>query len=89
MAYGDFKDSNRRTAIDKVSRNKAISVAKIPKYDGYQRGLTSMVYLFLDKKSSGRIIKIENISNKELTDELHKSMIRTIIKVHSLFIDNI
>ena len=89
MAYGDFKDSNRRTAIDKVSHNKAISVAKIPKYDGYQRGLTSMVYLFFDKKSSGGIIKIENISNKELTEELHKSMIRTLIKVHSLLIDNI
>ena len=44
MAYGDFKDVARRTAADKVLRNKAFNIAKDPKYDGYQRGLASMVY---------------------------------------------
>ena len=38
MAYGDFKDLARRTASDKVLRNKAFNIAKNPKYDGYQRG---------------------------------------------------
>ena len=38
MAYGDFKDLIKRTAADKVLRNKD------PKYDEYQRGLASMVY---------------------------------------------
>ena len=36
MAYGDFKDLNRRTAADKVLRDKAFSTAKNPKSDGYQ-----------------------------------------------------
>ena len=64
MAYGDFKDLNRRTAADKVLRDKAFSIDKNPKYDGYQRGLDSMVYKFFDKKTSGGRIKNENISNR-------------------------
>ena len=51
MAYGDFKDLARRTASDKVLRNKVFNIAKNPKYNGYQRGLASMVYTFFDKKS--------------------------------------
>ena len=38
MAYGDFKDLKRRTASDKILRNKAFNIAKNPKYDGYQEG---------------------------------------------------
>ena len=50
MDYGDFKDLARRAASDKVFRDKAFNTAKNPKYDGYQRGLTSMGYNFFDKK---------------------------------------
>ena len=57
MAYGDFKDLTKRTAADKVLRNKAFNIAKDLKYDGYQRGLTSMVYKFFDKKTAGSGIK--------------------------------
>ena len=46
MAYEDFKDLKRRTASDKVLRYKAFSIAKNPKYDGYQRGPVFMVYNF-------------------------------------------
>ena len=46
MAYGYFKDLTRRTASDKILRDKAFNIAKNPKYDGYQRGLASMVYKF-------------------------------------------
>ena len=42
MAYGDFKDLARRTASDKVLRDKALNIAKNPKYDGYQRALAFM-----------------------------------------------
>ena len=49
MTYGDFKDLAKRTATDKVLKNKAFNIAKNPKYDEYQRGLTSMVYKFFDK----------------------------------------
>ena len=50
-----------------------------------------MVYKFFDKKTSGSGIKNENISNKQLTEELHKPGIRKFNKrkVHSHFIDNI
>ena len=61
------------------------------KYDGYQRGLASMVYKFFDDKNSGSGIKNENISNKELVEELNKPIIRKFNKrkVHSPFVDNI
>ena len=48
MAYGDFKDLTRRTASDKILRDKAFNIAKNWKYDGYQSGLASMVYNFFD-----------------------------------------
>ena len=50
MVYGDFKDLKRRTASDKILRDKAFNIAKNPKYDEYQRGLASMVYKCFDKK---------------------------------------
>ena len=53
MAYRDFKDLARRTAADRFLRDKAFDIAKNPKYDKYQRGMTSIVYKFFDKKSSG------------------------------------
>ena len=46
MHYGDFKDLGRRTQSDKVLKNKASENSSNPKYDGYQRGLASMVYNF-------------------------------------------
>ena len=56
MSYRDFKDIARRRASDKVLRGKVFNIAKNPKYDGYQRGLTSMVYKFFDKKSEVVVI---------------------------------
>ena len=79
MAYEDLK---RRTYTDKVLRNKAFNIGKNPKYDGYQRGLASMVYKFFDKKSTGSGIVNNNNENKEikqniqLAEELHKAIIR-------------
>ena len=51
----------------------------------------SMVYKFFDKKTSGSGIKNENISNKQLAEELHKQVIRKFNKrkAQSPFIDNI
>ena len=51
MAYGDFKDLTRTTASDKILGDKAFNIAKNPKYDGYRRGLASMVYKCLVKKN--------------------------------------
>ena len=69
-----------RIASDKMLRDKAFNIAKNPKYDRYQRGLASMVYKFFDKKTSGSGIKNENISNKELAEDLHKPIIRKFNK---------
>ena len=50
VAYGDFRDLTKRTASDKVLRDKTFKTASDQKYDGYQRGLASMIYKFFDKK---------------------------------------
>ena len=63
VAYGDFQDLTRRTASYKILRYKAFNIAKNPKYDGYQRGLASMVYKFFDKKSTGSGIVNNNNNN--------------------------
>ena len=91
MAYEDFKDLARRTASDKVLRDKAFNIAKNPKYDGYQRGLASMVYKFFDKKSKGSGVNIPLEFNEQLAKELHKPIIRKFKKrkVYSRFKDNI
>ena len=57
ISSGDFKDLTRRTAADKVLRDKVFNIAKDPKYEGYQSGFLSMVYKFSDKKPSGSGIK--------------------------------
>ena len=46
MAYGKYKDLERRTQSDKVLKDKAFEIANNSKYDGYQRGLASIVYVF-------------------------------------------
>ena len=50
MAYDISKDLAKRTQSDKVLRDKAFKIASDPKYDGYQKGLASMVLKFFDKK---------------------------------------
>ena len=63
MAYGKYKDLEKRTQSDKVLKDKAFAIANNPKYDGYQKGLASMVYKFFDKKSNGAGIKLCQINN--------------------------
>ena len=99
MAHWYFKDLKRKTFSDKFLRDKVFNIAKNPKYDGYERGLASMVYKFFDKKSasltdksvSGSGVNIEVTHNKQLAKELHKPIIRNIKKrpVYSGFRDNI
>ena len=60
------------------------------KYDGYQRGLASIVYKFFDKNSSGSGLANNN-ENIQLANELHKTIIKKFNKrkVYSSFKDNI
>ena len=95
MPYGDFKDLARRTASDKVLRDKAFNIAKNPKYDEYQRGIASMVYKLFDKKSKGGGVANNGIKQNRrplnlaalqlerivaALQELHKPIIRNFKK---------
>ena len=89
MVYGKTKDLIKRTQSDKVLKDKAFKIASDPKYDGYKRGLASMVCRVFYKKSSGS--GIINEPNYQLANELHKPIIRKFKKrkVYSFFRDNI
>ena len=77
MAYGDFKDSARRTASDKVLKDLILlKILLNPNYDEYQRGLASTVYKSFDKKSKGSGVIIEVKPSEHLAEELHKSIIK-------------
>ena len=73
MAYGKCKDLSKRTQSDKILKDKAFKISNNPKYDGYQRGLASMVYKFFDKKSKG--IGIINEPNYQLENQLHQPIL--------------
>ena len=95
VAYAKYIDVENRLISDQKLRNSAYDIASNPIYDGYQRGLSSMVYKSfdskvapLDKKTmSGKDIK----NNKILAEELHKPAIKKFNKrkVYSQFKDNI
>ena len=91
MAQGDFKALARRTASDKILRDKEFNIAKNPKYDGYQRGLASIVYKFFDKSLKGvvLIMKLNKMSNQltNYTNQLLKNSKKR--RVYSSFVDNI
>ena len=103
-AYADHKDLINRTKPDIVLRDKTYDIASNPEYDGYQRGLASMVYMFFDKKATAEpsakhvmgsgFKKLKNTTkpiSSILADELHKPIIRKFNKrkVYSQFKDNI
>ena len=92
MTYGDFKDLAGRTASDKVLTDEAFNIAKNSKYDGCQRGLTSMIHKFFDKKSTGSGVANNEIKQiLPLSEELNKPIIRNFKKrtIYSGFKDNI
>ena len=76
MAYGDFKDLTKRTASNKILRDKAFNIVKIGNMMDIKVDLLQWSITFLIKKTSGSGIKNENISNKELAEKLHKLIIR-------------
>ena len=77
MAYGVFKDLARRTAANKVLRNKAFNIAKYLKYNAYQRESASTVYSIFDKRSAGRGVANNEIKQSlQLVEELRKLIIR-------------
>ena len=97
MAYAKSKDLAKRTQSDKALRDKVFKIAIDRKYDGYQRGLASMVYKFFDKNSIGNGVAA-SLANKsatepiyQLANELHRQIFRKFKrqKFYSSFRDNI
>ena len=83
MAYGKGEDLVRRTQSDKVLRDKAFNFASDPKYYGYQRGLASIVYKFVDKKFKKRKVYSsfrDNIWGVDLADMQSQSRYNKKIK---------
>ena len=66
MAYGKYKDLNKRIESDKVSRDESFKIASNPKYDGYHRGLVSMIYKFSNKNPQVGVLNLFQISNLEM-----------------------
>ena len=93
-AYPDNKDLLNRTRADKILRGKTYTIASNPRYDGYQRGLASMIYKFFDSKvylPDKNTVGSGVNENIKLANEIHKPIIRKFNKrkVHSSFKDNI
>ena len=104
VAYAKYKDVENRLKSDQKLRNSAYDVASNPKYDGYQRGLASIVYKFFDSKvapldkktmsgkGNAKHSSLERTKevNRILAEELHKPVIKKFNKrkVHSQFKDN-
>ena len=69
VVYRKFKDLAKKTASDKVFRDKAFNIVKTPKYDGHQKILLVWFIIFFHKKSAGSGVAI-------LQNQLYKSITR-------------
>ena len=78
--FGGFKNLNRRKFADKVLRDKVFNIAKDPRYDGYQRGIASMVYKFFAKKLLVVVLKMKIFliknDQKNYTNQLLENLIK-------------
>ena len=82
MAYEDFKGLLRKTASDKMLRDKAFNIAKSPKYDGYQTLLALMVHRFFEKAVI-LVLNLYQVKNylKNYTNQLLKKLKNKIILI--------
>ena len=88
-AYADNKDLLSRTRADKILGDKAYAIASNPQYDGYQRGLASMVYKFFDSKVASpdkNTVGSGVNENIKLATELHKPITRKFNKIFGVLI---
>ena len=66
MAYGKSKYLTKRAQSDKVLRDKAFKIASDTKFDGYQRGLASMVHKFFIKSLVRVALLLSQITNSQI-----------------------
>ena len=78
MAYGKSKDLIKRTQSDKVLKYKAFKIASNPNYNGYQKGLASMVYkfaiFFCNWQMNFIIQLIENLKKEKFIHHIYKDI---------------
>ena len=80
MPDGGFKDLPRRRPSSKVLYDKAFNIAENPKYYGYHRELASTFYKCFTKILQLQLLKENFFLSQELTEELHKPIIRKFVK---------
>ena len=85
-AYYKYRDSVNRRESDISLKSKALKIAIDHKADGYQKSLAAMVYKFFNERTRG-----SGVNNKQLAEELHKTIIKNFKKrkVYFSFKDNI
>ena len=64
--------------------DKAFDIAKYLKYDGYQRGLASMVYNFFDKKSTLFAVKSASGSGIEKQNYVKQKIYWRITRITTI-----
>ena len=98
MTFAKYKYLTKTIQTDEILRDKVVKISTNLKYGGYKKGLASMVFMFLDKKSTGcGIAKLANESviksmpNQQLANELQKPIISKLKKnqIYSSIKDNI
>ena len=82
ITYEDFKDLTRKTAYDKILRDKAFNIAKNLKDDGYQSALASIVHNVLNKKISATRGRSETLRLETLaTSAMRKNFPGSVLKM--------
>ena len=76
MVHGYFQDLTRRTTSDKILCDKAFNIAKIQNMMDIKGVFLEWFINFLIIKTSGSGIKNENMLDKQLAEELYKTIIR-------------
>ena len=76
MAYGDFKDLEKRTASDNILRDKAFNIVKILNMTDIKEDLLLWFPNFLIKCQKWVCVNIPLDFNEQLAKELHKPIIR-------------
>ena len=78
-----LKIQQEEQLLIKILKDKAFNIDKNPKYEGYQRGLASMVYTLFDKKTSGSGVNTHKsnehplgLAMQELAEALHKPIVK-------------
>ena len=64
--YAKYKNIENRSIADDKLKDSVYDIASNPEYDGYQRGLSSMVYKFYNSKVAPRNKTISGKGTKEV-----------------------